>query len=92
MKSYLGTCHLSASESMEATVLLFDKEVHIGYRYPNGHAVTMKWPMAEVDASYEMSRQSTRLRHTKQMGVEVFVNGNDAAEYVKERQAEHSKP
>lgn len=92
MKSYLGTFNSSGIESVEATILLFDKEVHIGYRNQNGNNVTMKWSMADTEASYDLARQSTRLRNVKELGVEIFINGNDAADYIKERKHEESKP
>lgn len=92
MKSYLGTYNISSAEPGEATVLIFDKEVHIGYRNQQGQNIQMKWAVQDVDASFDFSKQTTRIRHARETGTEVFVNGNDAANYIKEMQSEQGKP
>ncbi len=92
MKSYLGTFHSSSGDYGEASILVFDKEVHIGYRNQQCQHIQLKWPMQDVDASFDFSKQATRLRHAKETGIEIFVNGNDADNFVKGMQAEQSKP
>jgi len=92
MKSYLGTYNISSAEPGEVTVLIFDKEVHIGYRNQQGQNTQLKWAMLDVDASFDFSKHTTRIRHARETGVEIFVNGNDAANYIKEMQSEQSKP
>jgi Zn-dependent protease with chaperone function len=92
VKSYLGTLHSSGSEMVEATVLLFDKEVHIGYRNSRGENITMKWPFLETDIYFDATRQSTRLRHSKETGIEVFINSKEPLEYIENLKTEQSKP
>ncbi len=92
MKSYLGTFSSSGTEPTEATVLVFDKEVHLGYRNQQGQQTTLTWLMADIDATFDLARQGTKLRNAKQTGVEFFVNGSDAANFIKQMQAEQSRP
>lgn len=92
MKSFLATYYKSSAEPGEATVLIFDKEVHIGYRNQQEQNIQLKWAMQEVDASFDFSKQATRIRHAKETGFEIFVKGIDAANYIKEMQSEQSKP
>ena len=92
MKSYLGTFSSSGAEPIEATVLLFDKEVHVGYRNIQGQNITMKWGIVGIDASFDLSRQATRISHAQHPGVDIFVRGNDAANFIKEMKDEQEKP
>lgn len=93
MKSYLGTYIPSlGADPSETTVLLFDKEIHIGYRNAGGQHTTAKWNMKDVDAHFDMGAQLTRIRNNSDRSIEVWVKGNDAATYIKEMQAELQKP
>ena len=89
MKSYFGSYYSShGAEAAEATVLIFDKSISIGYSNPDGSTSTINWLLKDVEASFEFGRQQTRLRHS---GGELWIEGNDAANFVKERQEEQKK-
>lgn len=92
MKSYLATYYLHASDPSEATVLIFEKEVHIGYHDSAGRQQTLKWKMADVDASFDLSQQSTRLRHKQTPGLEFYIRSNEALQYIQSMQQEQQKP
>ncbi|HEX4875763.1 MAG TPA: M48 family metallopeptidase [Chitinophagaceae bacterium] len=90
MKSYFGSYYPTHStEAMEATVLIFDKKLSIGYRNPDGSTSTENWVLKETRASYEFGRQQTRLRHSG--GGELWIEGNDAANFVTGIQEEQEK-
>ena len=92
MKSYLGTYSLPGAETNEATVLVFDKEVHIGYRTASGYHQTLKWKITDVEAVFDLSSQATRIRNGNDKSIELFVSGKDAAGYISALQAEQQKP
>lgn len=93
MKSYLGTYRVSwDSEPAEATVLVFDKAIHVGYRNEQGQTITRQWDIADVDAHFSMANQSTLIKNIKERGLEIEVSGKDAATYIQELQLEKSKP
>lgn len=72
-------------------MLVFDKNLSIGYRNPDGSNAMINWPLKEVEASFEFSRQTTRIRNHRQPG-ELFIDGNDAAGFIAEMQNEQKKP
>jgi len=91
MKSYFGSYHISTgAEPTDATVLVFDKNINIGFRNPDGSNAMVNWLLKEVTASFDFPTQQTRLRHTNQSG-ELFISGNDAALFIREMQAEQQK-
>ena len=92
MKSYLATYYLHASDPSEATVLIFEKEVHIGYRDAANRQQTLKWNIAEVDALFDFSEQSTRLRNKQTPGLDFYIRGKEALEYIQSMQQEQQKP
>lgn len=92
MKSYFGTYHPGQGQvPVEATVLVFDKNLSIGYRNPDGSNAMINWPLKEVEASFEFSRQASRIRNNHQAG-ELFIEGNDAANFIAEMKNEQKKP
>ena len=92
MKSYFGTFYQKHStEGTEATVLIFDKNLSIGYRNPNGTTTTQTWLLKDVTATFEFGRQQTKLKDNGPYGGEIWIEGNDAANFVKEIQEEQKK-
>lgn len=92
MKSYFASYHTSpGAEPVESTVLVFDKNLNIGFRNPDGSNAMINWLLKDVEVSFDFSSQRTKLRHTHHSGGELFINGNDAANYVKGMQAEQQK-
>lgn len=93
MKSYFATYRAAdGTHPVESTVLVFDKNLNIGIRNPDGTSNTINWLINDIESSFEFSLQQTRLRHTNSPGAEVLINGNDADLFIKDRQAEFKKP
>ncbi len=92
MKSYFASYHASpGTEAIGSTVLVFDKNLSIGFRNPDGSNAMVNWLLKDVEVIFDFPSQRTRLRHTQHTGGELFVEGNDAASFVKERQVEQQK-
>jgi Zn-dependent protease with chaperone function len=91
MKSYFGSYFSSpGAEPLSSSVLIFDKNLNIGFRNPDGTTTTLDWALKDVVASFDFSTQATRLKYANS-GAEVLIQGNDAAAFVKELQAEQQK-
>jgi beta-barrel assembly-enhancing protease len=91
MKSYFGSYSSSpGARPLVSSVLIFDKNLNIGFRNPDGTTTTLDWALKDTTASFDFSTQSTRLKYGNS-GAEVLVEGNDAAVFVKEMQAELQK-
>lgn len=92
MKSYFASYHTSPGAApIESTVLVFDKNLNVGFRNPDGSNAMINWLLKDVEVSFDFSSQHTRLRHTHHSGGELFIKGNDAANFVKDMQAEQQK-
>lgn len=92
MKSYFASYYPSpGAGSIDATVLVFDKNLNIGFRNPDGSNAMVNWLLKDVEASFSFSAQQTRLRHTNNPGGELLIDGNDADVFVKAMQAEQQK-
>ena len=93
MKSYFATYRAAAgAHPVEATVLVFDKNLNIGVRNPDGTSTMVNWLLKDVESGFEFSLQQTRLRHSNSAGAELLINGNDADRFIREMQAEFKKP
>jgi beta-barrel assembly-enhancing protease len=92
MKSYFGTYYpASVSAGIECTILVFDRNLSIGFKDSGGRNVMVNWPLREVSASYEFGRQSSKLQHSGSHG-HLLVEGKEASVFVKDMQAERNKP
>ncbi len=92
MKSYFGSYHTSpGTEPVESTVLVFDKNLNIGFRNADGSNAMINWLLKDVETSFDFPTQQTKLRHTKTPGGELLIKGNDAGNFIKEMQAEQQK-
>jgi len=92
MKSYFGSYHISpGAEPLDSTVLVFDKNLNIGFRNPDGSNAMVNWLLKDVTAGFDFPTQQTKLRNTKLPG-ELLISGNDAANFIKAMQAEAQKP
>lgn len=93
MKSYFGSYKISAgAEPVESTVLVFDKNLNIGFRNTDGSNVMINWLLKDVETSFDFASQQTKLKNTRLPGGELFIQGNAAANFIKEMQAERQKP
>ncbi|MBI3138789.1 MAG: M48 family metallopeptidase [Sphingobacteriales bacterium] len=91
MKSYFGSFQpASGMEPVEASVLVFDSNMSIGYRSGEGLNSTLNWRLKDVSATFEVSREQTRIRH-QPSGRELLIPGKDAAAFIHEMQEELQK-
>lgn len=92
MKSYFGSYYTSpGTEPIDSTVLVFDKNLNIGFRNPNGSNAMINWPLKYVETSFDFSSHQSKLRYTKNPGCELVISGNDPITFIKEMQAEQQK-
>lgn len=91
MKSYFGTYSLQGVSPVESTILVFDKNLSIGYKAPDGSNAMQNWLLKEVEAGIEFSTQTSRVRHQRLPG-ELMIEGTEAAQFIKQMQAEQLKP
>lgn len=93
MKSYFASYHISpGTEPIASTVLVFDNNLNIGFRNTDGSNAMVNWLLKDVEVTFDFPSQRTRLRHCKTPGAELWIEGNDAATFVKSRHAEQQKP
>lgn len=92
MKSYFGTYSFPGSSQLESTVLVFDKNLSIGYRDEAGVNHTVNWMIPDVGSEFIVAMQQTRLRNLKLQGQELLIDGKDADLFIKSIQEERSKP
>jgi Zn-dependent protease with chaperone function len=91
MKSYFAYFHQPGKEPVESTVLVFDKNLSIGFRNPDGSNAMINWLLNDVESSFDFSSQQSKLRHIKIPGTELFIKGNEAADFIEEMKAEQKK-
>jgi Zn-dependent protease with chaperone function len=92
VKSFLGEYAIPGAEPVETTVLIFDKELNIGYHEPKAGPVTRRWNIQDVEAVFDRASQSTRIRNKRDRDIDIYIKGSDAATYIKEMQDEQQKP
>jgi Zn-dependent protease with chaperone function len=91
MKSYFAYFHQPGKEPVESTVLVFDKNLSIGYRNTDGSNAMLNWLLKDVESSFDFPGQQTKLRHLKTPGTELYIKGNEAAVFIGEMKAEQKK-
>lgn len=93
MKTYTGSGQISAEGGvLEITLLVFDKTIHIGHHTPLGLPAILQWNIKDVRASFDTISQTTRIHNSKHSPIEIFIKGEDAAQYIHAMQAEYDKP
>lgn len=75
----------------EASLLVFDTYLSIGWRNEDGQSYTARWMLKEISAKYEPAAGATIIRHLT-TGEEVQVSGKDAASYISELMEESARP
>lgn len=91
MKSYFASYRpYRSGHDVEATVLVFDKNLNIGYRDENGHNQMVNWLLNEFEVSYDFPLQQSRIRHKD--GSELFIEGKDAADFISSLKADQKQP
>ena len=93
MKSWFGSWFSSShDEALEVTVLATGKVMTIGYRLDDGSVHTIKWKMQDVQASFDMASQSSKLVNRGQPGAKLLVSGKEAIAFIEQVHAENNKP
>lgn len=92
MKSYIGTYNAPGIHHREATVLVFDKSIHIGYRNDEGRTLTEEWLIPEVEANYRLAEQGTHLKNSRLGRGDILINGKSAYQEINRLQEELRKP
>ncbi len=91
MKSYFGIYQQPGTGPVEATVLVFDKMISIGYRSADGSNQMLQWALKDLTVTPERSGDTTLLRHSRLSG-DLRINGTEAAAHIQALQAELQKP
>ena len=92
MKSYFGTYVQASAGNADSTVLVFDREIRVGFRAVDGSNQTIVWPVADSESQYLPALQQTRIRNARFPGAELLIDGKDADEFIRSLHAERSKP
>jgi beta-barrel assembly-enhancing protease len=91
MKSWFGSYIESpGAEPVEATVLGVEKKITAGVRNESGATITRSWDIKDIQASFDISQQATRLINTKEPGRMILIQGKDALQFINEIQAEQN--
>jgi Zn-dependent protease with chaperone function len=91
MKSYLGIYQAPGIEA-EATILVFDKNIHIGFRDNKEKVQTFVWELSDIATHYNPADQSSKLRNIQTNGPVISIAGKAAAEQIIHMQEETRKP
>jgi beta-barrel assembly-enhancing protease len=91
MKSYFGTYYTSpGAEPITTTVLVFDKNLSIGYRQPDGSNAMISWLLKDTEAAFNFSTQTTKVKNRAQPG-ELIIEGKEVADFIQGIQTENKK-
>ncbi len=93
MKSYFGLYkNNNIVEPIEATVLVFDTSLSIGFRTITGINEMEGWLIKDITYQYNPSAGETVIRNTKHTGAVLVIAGNEAATFLKIVKEEIEKP
>ena len=93
MKSYFGEFQSSpGQELVTTTVLVFDKNLNIGFRNPDGSNSMISWLLRDLSFSFDFPSQQTRIQHVKTPGAFLYIKGNDVMQFINDRLNEERKP
>jgi beta-barrel assembly-enhancing protease len=93
MKTWFGQFTANAHATpVEATVLIYDKIIAIGYRDDDASNQTLQWDIKAVEAKFDIASQSTIIRQREGTVRVLQIEGRGALEYLEKLQAEQNKP
>ena len=93
MKTWFGSYSTSLhAEPVEATVLIYDKKIMIGYRLAGSSNNMTSWDIGDAEAVFDNSLQATRITNIKEPGTKLLIDGKAALEFIHQLQAEQNKP
>lgn len=91
MKSYFAHYRpYRSGADVESTVLIFDKNLNIGFKDEQGHNQMVNWLIKDVSAYFDFPLQQSRIKHPE--GGELFIEGKEAAAFIDGLKAAQSKP
>lgn len=93
MKTWFGSYFISLqAEPVEATVLVYDKAIAIGFRLADGTNSTTTWNIDDIAVSFDNSLQATKLSDVAKPGAKLIIDGKEAKEFIEQLQEEYRKP
>lgn len=93
MKTWFGSYTTSPhAEPVEATVLVYDKNIMIGFRLADGSNNTVSWDIRDAETVFDNSLQATRITNIKESGAKLLIDGKAALDFIHQLQAEQNKP
>ena len=93
MKTWFGSYTASPhAEPVEATVLVYDKSIMIGFRLADGSNNTVSWDIRDTETVFDNSLQATKITNLKETGNKLLIGGKAALEFIHQLQAEQNKP
>ena len=93
MKTWFGSYYTSHhAEPVEATVLIYEKNISIGCRLADGKNHTLNWDVRDVEVVFDYSIQATKITPIKEPGSKLTINGKNAKDFIIQAQEELNKP
>ena len=93
MKTWFGSYYTSNhAEPVEATVLVYEKIIAIGFRDADGKNCTLNWDVRDVEVVFDNSIQATKTTTVKEPGSKLIINGKNAKDFIVQAQEEINKP
>lgn len=91
MKSYFGIYQLPGQAPIDSTVLIFEKNLSIGYKAGDGGQVMVSWLIRDLEARWVPSTQQSHVRN-QQLPGELWIDGQGAVQHIHALQSEQRKP
>lgn len=91
MKSYFGIYTAPGVAHTECTVLMFDKNISIGFKAADGSNQSVNWLLRDLQSHFDMPRQLTVMRNNRAPG-ELHIEGRGAHDFILQQQEESRKP
>jgi len=93
MKTWFGSYYNSLhSEPVEATVLMYEKNIAIGFRFADGNNCTLNWDIRDVEVVFDNRLQATKITSLTEPGGKLTINGKNAKDFIVQAQEELNKP
>ena len=93
MKTWVGSYHTSHhAEPVEATVLVYEKNISIGFRQADGKNCKLSWAVRDVEVVFDNSIQATKITTIKEPVGKLTINGKNAKDFIVQAQEELNKP
>ena len=93
MKTWFGSYYISHhAEPVEATVLVYEKNIAIGFRDADGKNCTLNWNIHNVEVVFDNSIKATKITVINEPGTKLIINGKNAKDFIIQAQEELNKP